>query len=113
MSAKTLDPRLKEKIRLADNPGKAKKIGRSIELRKDWEAAKMCVMIAVIRRKFSARYRPELCQQLIDTGNAILIEGNTWGDTFWGVCNGKGKNNLGRILMARREVLKRIFNQNT
>lgn len=112
MSAKTLDPKLKEKIRQADTPGKAKKIGRSVDLREDWEDVKIAVMIAVIRRKFSARYRPELCQQLIDTGDAILVEGNTWGDTFWGVCNGKGKNNLGRILMARREVLKHIFNQN-
>jgi hypothetical protein len=36
----------------------------------------------------------------------ILIEGNTWGDTFWGVCNGVGENNLGKTLMNVREILR-------
>lgn len=41
---------------------------------------------------------------LLNTGNEQLVEGNTWGDTFWGVCNGKGKNYLGALLMEIREI---------
>ena len=39
-------------------------------------------------------------------GEEYLEEGNTWHDTYWGVCNGKGKNKLGKILMQVREELK-------
>ena len=39
------------------------------------------------------------------TGNAVLVEKNDWGDTFWGVCSGKGENYLGRLLMqVRKEI---------
>jgi hypothetical protein len=47
-----------------------------------------------------------LKQLLLATGDKELIEGNTWGDTFWGVCNGIGQNHLGKILMAKRTELK-------
>jgi predicted NAD-dependent protein-ADP-ribosyltransferase YbiA (DUF1768 family) len=43
---------------------------------------------------------------LIDTGDQELIEGNWWGDVIWGVCNGKGENHLGKILMEVRKELK-------
>ena len=46
-----------------------------------------------------------LAQKLIETGNAKLVEGNCWGDKFWGVCKGEGKNNLGLILMKVRGEL--------
>lgn len=36
------------------------------------------------------------------TGESILIEKNTWGDTYFGVCNGVGENNLGKDLMSIR-----------
>lgn len=39
------------------------------------------------------------------TGDAILIEGNTWGDRFWGVCEGFGQNHLGHVLMRVRVQL--------
>ena len=42
---------------------------------------------------------------LIQTGDSVLIEGNTWGDRVWGVCNGVGENRLGRILMKIRSEL--------
>jgi hypothetical protein len=48
---------------------------------------------------------PELRQQLIDTGDARIIEGNTWGDVFWGVCKGKGENHLGRLIESIRESI--------
>jgi predicted NAD-dependent protein-ADP-ribosyltransferase YbiA (DUF1768 family) len=48
----------------------------------------------------------QITQKLLATGNAILIEGNTWGDTFWGQCKGEGTNVLGNILMRRRDFLR-------
>lgn len=56
-------------------------------------------MEQILRVKFSD---PTLRKLLLDTGNAKLIEGNTWNDTFWGVCRGKGQNNLGLILQKLR-----------
>jgi ribA/ribD-fused uncharacterized protein len=54
---------------------------------------------------------PELQQLLLSTNNKLLLEGNWWDDTFWGVCiNGAGErigqNHLGRILMETREALR-------
>jgi predicted NAD-dependent protein-ADP-ribosyltransferase YbiA (DUF1768 family) len=39
------------------------------------------------------------------TGDEELVEGNWWNDTFWGVCNGVGENNLGKLLMKIRAEL--------
>lgn len=49
---------------------------------------------------------PTLYALLLGTGDAVLIEGNTWGDTFWGVCGTKGANVLGKLLMKYREKLR-------
>ena len=83
-------------------PGIARKKGRQIPLRKDWEQIKIGIMLSLVEQKF--RYSPSLRQQLKATGNAELIEGNTWGDTFWGVDlrTSKGENMLGKILMEVR-----------
>lgn len=85
------------------NPQSAKRLGRRIELRPDWEEAKYDVMYQVCKAKFSQN--PELAKMLIDTGDAELVEGNTWGDKIWGVCDGVGENNLGKILMRVRSEL--------
>ena len=60
----------------------------------------------IVYAKFSQN--PILRQKLINTQDMILIENNTWNDTFWGVCNGVGENHLGKILMEVREELKNI-----
>jgi hypothetical protein len=60
-------------------------------------------MVDLLCQKFT---NSELRQKLLATEDAILIEGNTWGDTFWGVCKGVGKNHLGKILMAIRKELQ-------
>jgi hypothetical protein len=39
---------------------------------------------------------------LLATGDMELIEDNDWDDTYWGVCNGAGENNLGKLLMKIR-----------
>ena len=61
-------------------------------------------MLDIVMAKF--RQHPDLTEALLDTGDAELIEGNTWNDTTWGVCNGKGLNWLGKILMIARAQLK-------
>ena len=45
---------------------------------------------------------PELRTKLLETDDAELIEGNTWGDTYWGTCSGIGQNHLGKLLMKTR-----------
>lgn len=77
----------------------AKRLGRKVTLRPDWEDIKLRVMVALISRKFES---PELRAKLLATGTAEIVEGNYWNDYFWGVCNGKGDNYLGKILMTER-----------
>ena len=48
---------------------------------------------------------PALLRALVDTYPFPLIEGNNWGDAFWGVYMGSGANNLGKILMKIRKFL--------
>ena len=81
-------------------PQEAKRLGRRINLRPDWEQVKDGIMKAVLRAKFSDL---ELRNRLLATGDVELVEGNTHGDTYWGVCNGVGRNRLGRLLMELRE----------
>lgn len=85
------------------SPGKAKRLGRRIPLRSDWEKVKNDIMFNVVLEKFIQN--PNIAKKLMATGNCVLIEGNDWGDTYWGVCNGKGENNLGKILMRVRNLL--------
>lgn len=86
------------------DPSSAKKRGRSVRIRGDWENVKETIMYEVCLAKFTQN--EDLKRKLIETGDSILIEGNTWYDTYWGVCNGKGKNALGKILMRIRSELR-------
>jgi len=85
-------------------PNEAKRRGRHVNLRKDWENVKDDIMYAIVFDKFNRN--PELREALLATEDAELIEGNDWGDTYWGVCEGRGKNHLGRILMRVRDELR-------
>lgn len=86
------------------SPQKAKRLGRRVELRHDWEEVKCDVMYQICKAKFLQN--PSLARRLIETEDAELVEGNTWGDQVWGVCNGVGDNNLGKILMRIRHELR-------
>lgn len=101
-AAKTLNVYERDRIRKCRFPGLAKAAGKSVTLRYDWDSVRLSTMEHLVRQKFSAQ---PLRQQLFETGDAELIEGNTWGDTFWGVFNGEGENHLGKILMKVREEL--------
>ena len=102
-AAKTLDFHKRWEISVLTTPGKAKRAGREVVIRADWEQCKVQIMLELTMLKFG--FDLGLKNDLIATGHQILIEGNNWNDTFWGVCNGKGENNLGKILMHVRELL--------
>ena len=103
-AAKTTDDRIRVEIQYAKGPATAKAIGRAIEdIRPDWEDIKLQVMEDIVRSKFKNH---TVREHLLATGDALLIEGNDWWDTFWGVCEGVGENHLGRILMRIREEIK-------
>lgn len=89
-------------IAKAETPGKAKKIGKMLTLRPDWETVKDTVMLTLLTEKFK---QPDLAQRLLNTGESLLVEGNNWGDTYWGVCEGDGLNRLGELLMVVRDKL--------
>ena len=104
VAAKTLDLEKRAEIQKVSTAGQVKRLGRSIELRPDWDDVKLEVMEDLVRQKFQ---HPELAELLIATGDQELVEGNTWGDTFWGVCFDVGENHLGLILMKVRDELVR------
>lgn len=103
---KTKDLKKRQKIAKAETPGKAKRMGRRVDLRSDWENVKDEVMLFAVRQKFKD---PVLATLLLNTGDEELVEGNYWGDTYWGVdVNKGGENHLGKILMQVRIELHPI-----
>jgi len=91
-------------IQVATFPGRAKRLGQQVQKRASWEQEKVDVMRQLLRQKFC---QGELREKLLQTGRRHLMEGNHWGDRFWGVCEGEGENHLGRLLMdVRREILE-------
>ena len=92
------------------HPGSAKKLGRKMSVRKDWDEKKLEFMEWAVREKFKDE---KLAEMLIETGDMPIVEGNVWHDTWWGVCScdkcsGKGQNRLGRILMQVRDELRGV-----
>ena len=109
-ACKTIDEKDHEKIRLVFSPGQAKRMGRKIKLRPNWEKIKYGAMLAAVSMKFEQN--EELRDKLKATGEALLTEGNTWHNNTWGNCtcskckNIIGENLLGRALMQARDGLK-------
>jgi len=97
-AAKSPNLLIKKNISEMRTPGEAKRAGKVL-YRPDWHDIKLKVMENLVRKKFED---PVLRIRLLETGNMYLEETNTWRDTFWGVCNGVGENNLGKILMKIR-----------
>jgi len=95
----------------AKTPGEAKRRGRRVEQRPDWMDVRLEVMEGLLRQKFAPG--GELAEKLKATGEAELIEGNSWGDKYWGSVkmwtnNGwtwLGENRLGKLLMKIRADL--------
>ena len=78
----------------------AKARGKRVPARPDWDTVRVDVMREVLRAKFS---NPELRAMLVATAPEELVEGNRWGDRFWGRCKREGQNMLGRLLMELRD----------
>jgi ribA/ribD-fused uncharacterized protein len=98
-AAKTMDMDARRKIALAEHPAAAKKLGYKVKIRPDWDAVKDQIMLQLLLIKFAD---PILMARLRDTLPHELIEGNHWGDFYWGVCGGRGLNKLGKMLMRIR-----------
>jgi ribA/ribD-fused uncharacterized protein len=108
-SAKVVNPETKASIRDCATPADAKDYFGKNNITPDpgWTVEKkLGIMEELLRIKFSG-HEPFLTRALLATGDAELIEGNNWGDTFWGVCNDTGENNLGKLLMKIRTDLVR------
>jgi ribA/ribD-fused uncharacterized protein len=104
-AAKSLDPAERQKIAAQPTPAEAKRAGRALpKQRADWEQVKFDVMERCVRDKFTRH--ADLRAKLLASGDAELIEGNTWGDRIWGVYQGQGENHLGKILMKIRSELR-------
>lgn len=103
---KTQDQKLRTQISMLDTPGNAKRMGRVLPLRPDWsDEFKLGIMYWLVKEKFEDS---DLEKLLLETGDAELVEGNNWNDTYWGVrsYDGEGENHLGKILMRVRQELK-------
>lgn len=104
-SAKSLDPY--DRRRISELKGvAAKREGKELKLRRDWDLIKDDVMEEIVLEKFIQH--PKLRKKLIDTGDLELVNGNRLQETYWGVdeATGAGENKLGKILMKVRELLR-------
>jgi ribA/ribD-fused uncharacterized protein len=106
-AAKTENLRAREQFQITGSltAGQAKRMGALLDLRPGWNAMKVGIMYQLLLEKFTY---VDLRLKIISTTDAELIEGNDWGDTFWGVCNGEGENLLGKCLMMVRTHVKDI-----
>lgn len=109
-AAKTNDPHKRARIRAAATPGLAKAMGRRVKLIEGWDDKRVDVMRQLLRDKFAY---PDLMEKLLETGDAELVEGNDWGDTWWGVYyppkgDPIGENMLGKLLMQIRSELRSL-----
>lgn len=85
------------------SPGQAKRAGRLVTIRQDWERVKDDVMYELVSQKFLDHQ--SLADRLIATDGYELVEENNWGDKYWGKVNGEGLNKLGETLMRVRAEL--------
>lgn len=104
-SAKCVDDNDKEKIRLTKSASHAKRIGRIVRLKSDWDLQKDEIMENILQIKFENK---NLRDKLMKTFNCEIVEQNVWHDMYWGVCvcdrhMQQGKNQLGKLLMKIRE----------
>jgi len=108
-AAKTLDDTWRKRIMEAETASQAKRLGRRAPMAKDWDSVKDTVMLSLLQAKFDD---PELRAKLMATGDVFLIEGNDWGDRYWGKTwstvekNWVGENRLGQLLMLVRDQIR-------
>lgn len=107
-AAKTFNPHEREYVRTRSTPAAAKRAGKEFfRMRPDWDDVKVQIMESLLRHKFVGYH--DLSRKLYKTEDKYIEETNTWGDTFWGVCNGKGQNVLGNLLMKVRNEIRPLY----
>ena len=100
------DPLYRERIRLADHPKKARKLGRNRwkKRREDWSRVKVTVMTRGVYTK--CRTYPAIAEALLATGDKRLVENSNY-DYFWGCGRDRrGDNRYGTVLMNVRDKLR-------
>jgi len=108
-AAKTINPKQRQEIQRCLFSGDAKKKGRKVKLRPDWEIIKFQVMRKLLDEKFNDS---NLQDQIANTDGKYLEEGNNWHDNTYGNCfcerceNNKGQNMLGKMLMEIRDIIQ-------
>jgi hypothetical protein len=108
-AAKTADEPARLLIRTATDAKDAKRLGKMVNLRDDWEEVKDSIMREFLSQKFSQGMARAV---LFSTGERTLVEGNYWHDQYWGICYCKkhahepGRNQLGNLLMELRTSLR-------
>lgn len=73
--------------------------------RPDWEDIKLLAMQTVLEAKFA---KDSNYGYLLSKIKGKIKEVNETNDTYWGTCNGKGKNYLGKLLMQVRDNLNSL-----
>ncbi len=108
-AAKTQDKQKRLDMSQLKTPRLVKSAGRSLKMTAGeiitWNKKRISVMEEILRIKFQD---PVLGSKLLATGNEELVEINHWYDRFWGVCEGRGENNLGKLLMKIRADLAKM-----
>lgn len=94
---------IRQYISKIELPGRAKTFGKKIKQRKDWNDIKVSIMNYGLKQKYS---QEPFKTKLIETYTQTIVETNYWKDTFWGVCDGVGKNVLGKMIMSIRERIR-------
>lgn len=105
-AAKTVNPKLKQLIAQYKTPAEAKKAGQQVAMRPDWNDVRLQIMEDVLLLKFADA---KLRDKLLATEDEELVEGNTWGDKYWGQVDGVGENHLGKLLMKLRSEYRSLI----
>ena len=83
VAAKTLNKALRFEVKSCPSAGQAKRMGKSFDIRPDWNSVRVGIMESLLRQKFAYL---EFAEKLKATGNVEIVEGNIWHDNFWGSC---------------------------
>jgi ribA/ribD-fused uncharacterized protein len=103
---KFIDESKQEKIRLAVDPGQARKLGKTgwfTKPREDWPKVRRTYMTRAVYTK--CRAHDAVAQALLATGTKFIVENDQY-DYFWGCGRDRrGENAYGAVLMQVREKL--------
>lgn len=103
-SRKFSDEETIDKLAKATSAKEAREIGQGGVMRSDWDQVRYEVMKECVLAKF-LQNQP-LKEHLLNTGDEYLIEDSPV-DSYWGCgADGNGQNQLGRILVEAREIIK-------